>query len=93
MAETLQSTLTENGVSQGDLIRYLKNVRDVANELNTDMDAVFADLTAIRAAVVAITAKLDADGGVTDTNYAATCNPAALTASATAAAALTLNKG
>lgn len=41
-------------------------------------NAMLADLTALRAAVVAITAKLDADGGVTDTNYAATCNPAAL---------------
>jgi hypothetical protein len=40
--------------------------------------AVQTDLAALRAAVVAITAKLDADGGVTDTNYAATCNPAAL---------------
>lgn len=41
-----------------------------------------ADITALRAAVVAITAKLDADGGVTDTNYAATCNPAAQTSAA-----------
>lgn len=36
------------------------------------------DLVALRASIVAITAKLDADGGVTDTNYAATTNPAAL---------------
>lgn len=36
------------------------------------------DLTALRAAIVAITAKLDSDGGVTDTDYASTCNPAAL---------------
>lgn len=41
--------------------------------------ALLADITAVRAAVLAITAKLDADAGVTDTNYAATCNPAALT--------------
>lgn len=43
------------------------------------LDAILADITALRAAVVAITAKLDADAGVTDTNYAATCDPAALT--------------
>lgn len=43
------------------------------------LEAVLADLTALRAAIVAITAKLDADAGVTDTNYAATTNPAALT--------------
>ena len=31
-----------------------------------------------RAAIVGITAKLDADGGVTDTDFAALWNPAAL---------------
>jgi len=36
------------------------------------------DIANLRAAVVAITAKLDADVGVTDTNYASTTNPAAL---------------
>ncbi|CAN5814841.1 hypothetical protein BH20PSE1_BH20PSE1_01130 [soil metagenome] len=41
-----------------------------------------ADLANLRAAVVAITAKLDADGGVVDTNYAATTNPAALNTTA-----------
>lgn len=39
---------------------------------------MLTDLTALRAAIVAITAKLDSDGGVTDTNYASTCDPAAL---------------
>jgi plasmid maintenance system antidote protein VapI len=120
MAEALQSDITENGVSQGDLVRFMKNVRDVVNELITDhasykttvdslvtlctelrtdhataitfaaelkvdADAAFADLTAIRAAIVAITAKLDADAGVTDVNYAATCDPAALTITTIAA--------
>jgi hypothetical protein len=47
--------------------------------------AVRADLAALRAAIVAITAKLDADAGVTDTNYAATTNPAAITSVAIAA--------
>lgn len=42
------------------------------------LTAAQLDIAALRAAVVAITAKLDADGGVTDTNYAATTNPAAL---------------
>jgi hypothetical protein len=35
MAETLQSTITENGVSQGDLVRFLKNARDLCNETRT----------------------------------------------------------
>lgn len=43
------------------------------------LNAAQDDLAALRAAIVAITAKLDADAGVTDTNYASTCNPAALT--------------
>jgi hypothetical protein len=93
MAETLQSEITENGLSQGDLVRFQKNVRDLVNEIRTDAIAAFADITALRAAVVAITAKLDADGGVTDTNYAATCDPAAVTMTTIAAPALTLTKG
>lgn len=43
------------------------------------LGALLTDVTALRAAVLAITAKLDADAGVTDGNYASTCNPAALT--------------
>jgi hypothetical protein len=43
------------------------------------MDAVVADLIAIRAAIVAITAQLDADAGVTDTDYAENNDPEALT--------------
>jgi hypothetical protein len=90
---TLLSNITENGVNQGDLVKLLNNIVDAINEINTDGDAYFADITALRAAVVAITAKLDADGGVTDTNYAATCNPAAVTSTAVSASTLTLNKG
>lgn len=48
-------------------------------ELRKLLEAAQADLAELRAAIVAITAKLDADAGVTDTNYAATTNPAALT--------------
>jgi hypothetical protein len=47
-------------------------------DLRVLLDDARLDLAALRAAIVAITAKLDADGGVTDTNYAATTNPAAL---------------
>lgn len=42
------------------------------------LTAVLADLAATRAAFVALTAKLDADGGVTDVDYASTLDPAAL---------------
>lgn len=43
------------------------------------LEALQDDLTALRAAHLALTAKLDADVGVTDTNYATLTNPAALT--------------
>lgn len=35
MAETLQSTVTEIGLNQGDLVRFLKNTRDLVNEMRT----------------------------------------------------------
>ena len=36
MAETLQQDVTENGLSQGDLVKVIKNLRDVVNELQAD---------------------------------------------------------
>lgn len=61
-----------------------------SRELKYLLDSAQDDITALRAAIVAITAKIDvltaklnADAGVTDTNYAtnfaSTCDPAALT--------------
>lgn len=47
-------------------------------DLATTLREIADDLAALRAAIVAITAKLDLDAGVTDVNYASTCNPAAL---------------
>lgn len=53
-----------------------------AKALRTLLEAVLADNTALRASIVAITAKLDADDGVTDTDYASSADPAALTLTA-----------
>ena len=52
--------------------------------LATALRDAATDLAALRGAIVAITAKLDADSGDTggDSNYAATCDPAALTITA-----------
>jgi hypothetical protein len=47
-------------------------------DLATALRDLIDDVTAIRTALVATTAKLDADAGVTDTNYGALNNPAAL---------------
>lgn len=42
------------------------------------LNGIVDDLTELRTKHNAAMAKLDADAGVTDTNYAATCNAAAL---------------
>ena len=90
MTVALQSTLQPNGVTQGDLVRALQNVRDAVNELQTQYTALLADVTAMRTSFNTAMTKLNADAGVTDTNYAAA---AALTAAALAESALTLSKG
>lgn len=62
-------TASHNPVMQTDDVKVL-------------LDATRADLAALRASFLLLTAKLDADAANTalnDTNYAATCNPAALT--------------
>lgn len=48
-------------------------------ELKVILDALLADITAIRTGFVAATAQLDADAGITDTDDADNCDPAALT--------------
>jgi len=37
--------------------------------------SILADLTALATAITTLTAQLDADAGVTDTDYAANCDP------------------
>ena len=51
--------------------------------LMREFDALKADLVAIRASMAGLLAKLDLDGTVTDTNYAALWAPAASTFTAT----------
>jgi hypothetical protein len=48
-------------------------------EFKRVFNAVLADMAAMRAAIVGITGQLDTDGGVTETDYAASFDPAALT--------------
>ncbi len=90
----LQQDLKADGMNQGDLYNVLSNALDIVNELQADHATMLADITAIRAAIVAITAQLDLDSGVNDTDYASNNDPAALTTSAlTNNTALTLNAG
>lgn len=46
-------------------------------DLEALLNDIADDLAAQRAAIVGLTAKLDADAGVTDIDYAATLDPAA----------------
>lgn len=103
----LKHDITGRGMNQEDLVIFLENVVTLVNELKVDYTALLADVTAIRAEVVKLVTdmgtrisdhntlktKLNADEGVTDTNYAAATAitagaPAALTATSIAATAL-----
>lgn len=57
---------------------FVQAVNNVAAQQKKWVADLVDDLTAVRASVIGIAAKLDADGGVTDTDYAATWTPAAL---------------
>lgn len=54
-------------------------LKHVIGATQVDLAAAKVDLAALRAAIVGITAQLDTDGGVTETDYAASFDPAALT--------------
>lgn len=54
-------------------------------ELRTQLTALRVDTAEVRQKLINTLGKLDLDGGVTDTNYAATNSPAALTSAAPAA--------
>ena len=72
-----------------DTAQLLIAVVNDLTDLRTKYTALLADTTAIRASAIGVNAKLDLDAGVTDTNYSALWNPAALTASAVAVQNLT----
>ena len=63
------------------ITQRLANVPDrlTVAEIRPLLNAILADNTAMRAAFVALTAKLDLDAGVSGTDYAALTNPAAHT--------------
>jgi len=46
-------------------------------DVQIELVAIVTDLIALKTAYAVLTAKLDADAGVTDTNYTALCAPPA----------------
>jgi len=78
-----------NATKRDNLNRSLPAARDaklgdVLVDLITQNNALIADLTALRTRFNGMLAKLDADAGVTDTNYAALHAQPALTATTVA---------
>jgi len=73
------------GSSTPTLADTLRDAADDFAELRTELlkcGAIFTDLINIRPCLVALTAKLDSDTGVADTDYAASCDPTALSTTA-----------
>ena len=54
------------------------NASNIDPAVKDVLQSLLTDVTALRASILLITAKLDLDAGVTDTNYASLTNPAAL---------------
>ena len=90
MANTLEHDILVSGAWQSDTFKLYENLIALINELQTDH-------ALIRANLVAAYAKLDADGGITDTDYVAKLGAsgsvAALPATLTNTTALKLTKG
>jgi hypothetical protein len=76
------STAVIADVDHGPVGRGLGSIQLLDTTYHTFTTDAVADIAAMRAAIVAVTAKLDADTGVTDANYASTWDPAATTATA-----------
>lgn len=68
MAKTLQGKITETGMSQGDIVKVLENMRDVINELITDhatnRTAIAANKTATNAIITAAATNIAAVAAV-----------------------------
>jgi hypothetical protein len=56
------------------------STNDAAEITRQEHNKLVADVAALRTKFVSLLAKLDADAGVTDANYAASQTPAAMTA-------------
>lgn len=54
------------------------NASNIDPAVKDVLQSLLTDVTALRASILLITAKLDLDAGVTDTTYASLTNPAAL---------------
>lgn len=70
-------SISEQGATQQDIVSLLRDLRALAVELRADAatqktfnDEVKADIGIIATFQAALTAKLDADAGITDTDYA-----------------------
>jgi hypothetical protein len=90
MANTLEHDIAAGGSWQADVFKWMENVNAILNELQTDHPLYVAQLNAL-------VAKLDGDGGITDTDYVAKLGASGSVAPTAAAltnsTALKLTKG
>ena len=101
----LQSSLKYDGVNQRDLVATLENMRDVinanrsqvittralVNSIKTQVNALVIDMASRVTNHNTLATKLNADGGVTDTNYAAATAQTGVTVTATSLGTTTLS--
>jgi len=59
--------------------KFQPGIGDGNYDLERYLEGIKTDLLALEAAIEVITAQLDADAGVTDTDYAANANPTLVT--------------
>ena len=88
MAVPLEQDIKRQGLNQVDLVKFCENVRDLVNEMRTDLNALRADVVSLRGNYNSMHVSLITAGPLVGT-YAA----AALTSTSTTGSALTLNKG
>jgi len=60
MAATLQQSIKENGMNQGDLVKFLNNVLDIVNELQADAATMRTEVVAIGTSLASCKAIYDA---------------------------------
>lgn len=79
--------ITPSGMDQGNLVRLLTLLTAAVDELRTQSTSGNTAVAELQTNFAALNAKLDADAGVTDVNYASTLDPVAAAPVALAATA------
>lgn len=95
MAAKLQQGIVEDGVLQGDMVKFLNNVLLVVNELQTDHATMRTEVLAIGTSLASVKAIYDAHTHTSDGNASRTSKPdtGSPTGSPSSASAITDTSG